>query len=405
LLTAPVNFEFGGFRGSMNSWRDFGKWNYELIKGQDVLPSDEVSNIKELVSETSDEKAKIKLLYEYMQSRTRYVSIQIGIGGWRPAPAEAVSKNGYGDCKGLANYMKAILNAAGIESFYTLVSFGEKMDKYMDFVSASFNHVILCVPVRKDTIWLECTHQDLPFNYLATDTDDRYALLISSEGGKIVRTPKFIKEDNIFKRIGDITLYETGSSLMNLTNIYSGSFYTFSHMSFSTKSVSEMRKILDQGIRFYNFSLNSVSYNENKNDKPSARFVYSLSVNDMTTKMQDRIFFNPGLDKSGYIGETEPFDISVARSEIRTDSICYYLPVGYKPDYIPEDVNLKTDFGQFTCKIELGEGKILFRRHFELDECKLSEDKFQQFRDFINTVAQVDGRILVLSKTKKSSSS
>ncbi len=404
LLTAPTNFEYGGVRGSMNSWRDFGKWNYELIKGQDVLSSDEVSNIKELVKETSDKAAKVKILYEYMQSRTRYVSIRIGIGGWKPASAEAVSKNGFGDCKGLANYMKAILSAAGIESFYTLVSAGVKMDKYVNFVSASFNHVILSVPVLKDTVWLECTSQDLPFNYLGNFTDDRFALLVTDKGGVIVKTPKFSKEENLFTRGGEVTIYENGAALLKMTNTYSGSFYDISNQSFSKKSVSEMRKILDQGIRFYNFSLNSVSYNENKNDKPFARFVYSLSVNDMTTKMQDKLFFNPAIDKSDYIGEIKPVGISVARSEIRTDSVCYYLPVGYKPDYIPEDINLKTDFGQFICKFEVSEGKVLFRRHFELDECKLSTDKFQQFRDFINAVAKADDRILILSKSGKSSS-
>ena len=59
-----------------------------------------------------------------MQSRTRYASIQLGIGGYKPAPAMEVSEKGYGDCKGLTNYMSALLKEAGITSYYTWVKSG-----------------------------------------------------------------------------------------------------------------------------------------------------------------------------------------------------------------------------------------------------------------------------------------
>jgi hypothetical protein len=75
----------------------------------------------DLVKGFDDPVEKVRTLYNYMQQRTRYVSIQVGIGGWQPFLASVVDEKGYGDCKALAHYMKSILDAVGIRSVYTLV--------------------------------------------------------------------------------------------------------------------------------------------------------------------------------------------------------------------------------------------------------------------------------------------
>ena len=154
---------------------------------------------------------KAKIVYAFMQNKTRYISVQVGIGGWEPIAANKVDAVGYGDCKGLTNYTKALLDAVGVTSYYTVVFAQDRRDIDKEFASLQGNHVILNIPNKGKDVWLECTSQTTPFGFLGDFTDDRNVLVITPEGGIIKRTPKYINKDNLQTINADITLKENGS--------------------------------------------------------------------------------------------------------------------------------------------------------------------------------------------------
>jgi hypothetical protein len=89
---APSVFEVQGFSGNMSSWKEYGKFMYQLIKGRDVLPNDVKKKVHELTDQLKGDKEKIFALYDFMQKNTRYISIQLGIGGWQPFEASYVAE-------------------------------------------------------------------------------------------------------------------------------------------------------------------------------------------------------------------------------------------------------------------------------------------------------------------------
>ena len=275
IFTAPLDFEYGGYKGSLRSWNTYGEWMYKLIKGLDALPPSEMTKIAEITAKTDDVRERVKLIYEYMQSSTRYVSIQIGIGGHRPSEASLVIKNGYGDCKALVNYTMALLKGAGITSYYTLIKSGPDGKVIKDFVNDQFDHIVLCVPLQKDTVWLECTDQRSPFNFMGNFTDDRYALLITPDGGKLVKTPAFKKGENVIKRTGTISMNNFGKSTAKLSYYYSGMNYDTASALFGQASKDEMKRYLKGTLRFSDIDLTEVNFSETKTEKPSAIFAYN----------------------------------------------------------------------------------------------------------------------------------
>ncbi|MBN2812892.1 MAG: DUF3857 domain-containing protein, partial [Bacteroidales bacterium] len=197
VFTSPSVFSVGGFEGLNKSWNDFARWQAMINKGRDVLPENRVREIQDMVVNIPDEKEKVKFLYEYMQSRMRYFGIQLGIGGFQPMEAVMVDEVGYSDCKGLTNYMKALLKTVDITSHYALVESGGDFPQVLPgLIYDPFDHIILCVPLSGDTVWLECTSQTIPFGFLGDFTSDRHALIVKDDGGELVRTPAYTTDDN-----------------------------------------------------------------------------------------------------------------------------------------------------------------------------------------------------------------
>lgn len=218
---------YNKYEGSANNWKEFGKWINDLYKGRDQLSDAEKLKIEALLKEKPDTLDRIRTLYRYMQENTRYVAITLGIGGFQPFDAKTVFETGFGDCKALSNYMNSLLKLIGVKSYPALVASGSyKVPVFLDFPNfQQFNHVILCIPNNKDTIWLECTDQKIPFGFLGDFTDDRDLLLITENGGQFAHTHRYDSEDNLRICKSDIKIDSTGSASFTSETIFQGLQY------------------------------------------------------------------------------------------------------------------------------------------------------------------------------------
>ncbi len=81
VLFAPSDFEAEGYKGNMSTWENYGKFINQLRAGRDVLPDNVKQKVHELTDHLTDKRQKVFALYDYLQKNTRYISIQLGIGG------------------------------------------------------------------------------------------------------------------------------------------------------------------------------------------------------------------------------------------------------------------------------------------------------------------------------------
>jgi hypothetical protein len=228
IKVSPNSFEYDGYKGSFKSWNEFGKWNYALYEDKKPFSNQRVAEINSLTSGTTDVAGKVAALYDYLKKNMRYVSIQFGIGGFKPLAVRFVDEKKYGDCKALTNYMRYMLAVAGIRSYPALIN-AQYNNKPVDpeFPETVFNHVILCVPNGRDSIWLECTSNSSPAGFLGSSTENKNALLLTETGGFLVKTPKSDFSKSTFAAATDIYIDEEGSAKATIKLSGSGSFNTY----------------------------------------------------------------------------------------------------------------------------------------------------------------------------------
>ena len=399
---APNKFEIGETKGSSETWKDLGLWVASLIDKRDLLSDATKDKIKELTTSCKTDFEKIKTIYEYTQRKTRYVSIQVGIGGWQPFDAETVDKTSYGDCKALSNYMKALLSTVGLKSYYTCVDAGASISNIdREFPAYHFNHVMLCVPLEKDTIWLECTSQRKPCGFNGDFTDDRDVLIVDGENSKLVHTRIYPASENCINRSTKVNLADIESGDATATSKYIGLCYDDMMPTYYADDADKLKKIT-QSIELPSFSLTKFSLVENRSKTPSLDEHLNLTFTNYIKKMGDiallPLNFMNRLSSIPDKVRNRKTDMCIRRSYMENDTVTYQLPKGYQITDLPQKTELVSKFGKYISQSTQKGSEITYTRRFELTKGTFPAQDYTDFRDFLEQIATADGVVASLKK-------
>ncbi len=401
---APTEFELDGINGSLNTWNDIGVFMGKLIKDLDELPIETQQEIQQLVKSTESKEEKIKTIYKYSQDKNRYISIQEGVGGWQPFPAETVDRLSYGDCKALSNYTKALLKSIGIESYYSRIYAGSTpYSAPKDFSMNAFNHVILCVPCDKDTIWLECTSSQSPAGYMGSFTDDRYALIVKENGGEFVKTPAYTAEENRQTTTSTIVFKDNLLLDINAQIKYFGANYDdVSHL--LVRDEKDRRKSIINNIAIPNFKLLDYQLTVNKCRKPSLTKDLQLEASNYCTQMGSRTIlklnlFN-ALNSVPQYARKRNNPVYIRRNYSESDTIKYQIPEGLEIEALPEKTTISSKYGEYQSFAEQKDGHIIYHRYFQVNKGTYPKEEFNDFREFLEKVSVSDNaKTVLITKT------
>ena len=74
----------------------------------------------------------------------------------------------------------------------------------------------------------------------------------------------------------------------------------------------------------------------------------------------------------------------------KTDNISISVPVSYKIEVKPENVNIESPYGYYHTQTEISGSKITYIRTLEIRERYISENRYQDFLAFYKKVGLVD---------------
>ena len=403
LYLSPDSFVFGNIQGRMGDWEQYSRWQWELMKGRDILPEGLKAEVRRITAEASSDREKIRLLYDYLGATTRYVSIQIGIGGLQPMTVEEVYRNKYGDCKALTFYMQAMLKECGIESYYTEIGiYNRKL--ISDFAHPALtNHAILQVPLEDETLWLECTNPEFPFGYTHEDIAGRPALVYRDGSATVEEVASYPDSLNLYTLQAEITLSENGSAeghVHSVRHLYKYEDYARFPKLPERERINRIKSEHNLG----NLQLSNPTCHEDKSAIPSIGIDYDIESLVFGSVSGSRIFVpvNPFVQyRFPRLGRE-----SGRKSDIRIEQGFRdrdVIVINY-PDHMDVETGgaferLETEFGILDLKVLPGNGKLVIFREFGLNTGDYDRSKYPEFKQFIEACeTAMNARVILVRK-------
>jgi len=406
LLFCPEHFATSGIPGSLKSWESFTIWLRKLYNNKYNLDQNVKDEIDKLTRKATSDHEKIQLIYEMMQTKTRYVNISLGIGGWQPHSANSVYKSRFGDCKDLSTFMIAALKHIGIRSFPAFIQTRDEGIVYSDFPYNYFNHVISFVPLENDTIWLENTADHLLAGELPWSDEGCNVLAISDSSGRIVRTPISKSTENSWKSKIDGEISPRGEfSFLGKIRLYGHQKHRVwdRYTSWNTEDFEDwLKSRIGSGIPGFKLEWYNIE-NVKSPGKPYVKLNFKANIKKFGNKTGKRLFVNPNIlnERTGTSfeeNEEREFPIWFNYAYLNADTVSIKLPYGYKLEAAPKEKSIEFPFGKYKSSHVIDGDVFNHFRHFEYTTNSIPADQYDHVVEFTNTAIKKDQAKYVFKK-------
>lgn len=404
-------FRFEGHTGTISDWEAYGKWVNDAFLNQDnlELTRDEVLRLLGVEGQNLSKSEFVKRVYKYVQDNTRYVSISVDDGGFKPMKTKDVHDLGYGDCKALSYYTQSLLSSLDIPSYFTLLFSSRSSNVSLDTSFCSgiqANHAILFVPMEQDTFWLECTSDNASYKSVTPSMADRYVLAIKEQGGELIKTPAMTIGQNYVEAYGKVKIYEKDSSEVKLTVTSKGRNY-YSEVGLKDLTKKEREDHLRSDELYYFKGIGQlVSKYDFVQDSVFALQEHSFNCKNILESLGDYLL----IPIKSFILEIP----KLKRNKNRKQEICfpqpkrvsslfeYIIPKTFEIHDLPEAVHESGEVFEYDLKFTYSdeEHTITVQREFRIKSGVYPAEMYKQLRKSLNKIIKKEKGAITLKKKK-----
>lgn len=408
---------------SFAAWDEMGKWYSTLVAGRVAASPQIQQQVATLTAGKTTQLAKMQALAYFVQHDIRYVAIELGIGGWQPHPAPEVFANRYGDCKDKATLMRSMLHEIGIESYHVVINDRRGAVTAETPAYHAFNHVIVAVklpeglndpslvailqhPKLGRILYFDPTDDMIPFGQIRGELQANYALLVTPDGGELIRLPQQPSAMNSIERTGKLALDANGTLTGQVTEMRLGERASSERWALRTVTndkdrIKPIENLLANSLPAFNIT-HATLINLSLTDQPFG-FDYSFQAANYAKNAGGLLLVRPrvlGNKGQGILETKEPrkFPVEFEGPARDTDNFEITIPTGYVVDDLPPPVDADYGFASYHSKTEVKGNVINYQRTFEVKELSVPVSRADELKKFYRIIAG-DERNTVVLKT------
>jgi hypothetical protein len=407
---------------SHGSWQDVGRWYSQLVAGRRQSTPEIQQKVAELTAGKDTLIEKLRALAAFAQRDIRYVSIQIGIGGYQPHAASDIFTNHYGDCKDKVTLLSAMVHELGLESNYVLVN-ASRGRVLADFPSMlNFNHVILAIHLPADTpvailfaakkydpygllLFFDPTDDLTPLGYLPSSLQASKGLLVSGQGGELIDLPLLPPTVNRLMRSAKLSLAPNGKLSGEVQEIRWGAPGTYLRAQLLAAQGPERRKVMERFLSQFLSGINLVDVKvENLEDYDANLIVrYSFTAESYAKTAGDLMLLRPRVlgTKSDDILETDKprkYPVEFEEATLQSDIYTITLPLGYKVDELPPPTDVDTGFAKYNSEIKVEGNALNYSRTYQVRDVIVPTARLEDLKKFYRKVIADERNSAILKR-------
>jgi len=412
----------GGANRGFQNWKEMGNWEAGLEQGRRDASPEIKQKVASLAPPATTQLAKMQSLAKFVQSDIRYVAIELGIGGWQPHPAPEIFTHRYGDCKDKATLLSSMLHEIGVESFFISINTvrgGAAPDRPP--MIGWFNHEILAVQlpesVKDNSLVAVVEHPKLgrllifdptdeytPFGQLRGELQANHGLLVTPDGGELVKLPQLPASRSGVQRTAKLKLSPNGTLSGDFVETRLGDSGLWQRMTLKsvTKEADKIKPIetmLSHSLSTFQITKASV-LNLNLTDLPFG-YQYSLVAQNYAKNAGNLLLVRPrvlGSKSSDLLETKEPrkYPVEFDGPSRDTDTFEITLPAGYEVDDLPPPVDADYGFASYHSKTEVSGTTLKYTRTFEVKELSVPLSKVDDLKKLYRIIAGDERNTAVL---------
>lgn len=410
----------------IDSWSDVATWEESLNASRRVATPKMQATIAQLTAGKTETMARIRALADYVQHQVRYVAIEIGIGGYQAHPAGDIFANSYGDCKDKASLLVTMLHEIGVEAYPVLVDSERGVVNPALPTPWTFNHMITAIRIPKDAdmgalyatiddpklgpvLFFDPTSEMTPFGRLPGYEQDSYGLVVTRDGGEMVKMPILPPPLNRLLRVAHLQLTPAGGLSGEVEEIRNGAEAASLRRELLEANREERVKYFEKFLSEFLDRSRLTYASIDGLDKYDQSLVlhYKFEAADYAKPSGDLLLVRPRVlgSKASLIGDIaenkkRKYPVSYPSTSLQSDMIDIKLPTGYKVDELPPSANVTAPFAEYKSTIEAKDNTLYYNRSYTVKELTVPLDEMGQLRTFMRSIAADERNTAVLKKSQ-----
>jgi hypothetical protein len=387
------------------TWDEVASW-YRGLVGEQLQSSPQIHDaVMDAVKGLTDERAKIRAVYDLVVRKTRYVGLEFGIHGYQPYRTTQVFARKFGDCKDKASLLVVMLREIGVDASLVLARTRRGGDLDPEPASlAPFDHAIVYVP-RYD-LFLDGTAEFSGADELPAQDQDIPVLIVSE--GKLRRTPVLAAAKNRVATVERVALQASGAARVDEEVTVAGEVAHEWRAHYQSPAERPERYGKAWSGRHPGARVESVDMPRLDDLERPVEVRASVDVPDWarpeTTIGGGGELVMPALGREADMLRSyarlssRKHDLVLGFPWRQEDRVTVTLPAGLAVVRLPEARTVEAPFGRFTLTATQKGGTVEVVAALEVDRHRIAREDYAAFRRFCADVDAAIGQELVVGK-------